>query len=90
MSFLFSSCFTRVIVLVLIAVTSTNSTSDSQTPCAPKTYDKMMVCSLVQDSRVNEALNKLEAKLDNLLALVSKVYTSQPKPTGKFRLGNTL
>ena len=55
MSILFSSCFTRVIVHVLIAVTSANSASDSQTPYPPKTYDKMMVCNLAQDSRLNEA-----------------------------------
>ena len=70
-------------MLVLIAVTSTNFASDSQTRYAPKTYEKMMVCNLVQDSRLNEAITKLEAKLDSLTALVSKIYTSRPKSTGK-------
>ena len=73
-----------MLVLVLIAVTSANSASESQTPYAPKTY-KMMVCHLVQDSRVNEELAKLEAKMDNLIALVSNVCTAQPRSTGRLR-----
>ena len=74
-----------MLMLVLIAVTIANSTSESQTPYAPKTYDKMMVCNLVQDSRVNEVLTKLEAKMDNLIALVGNVCTAQPKSTGRLR-----
>ena len=74
-----------MLVLVLIAVTSANSTSESKTPYAPKTYDKMMVCHLVQDSRVNEVLARLEAKMDNLIALVSNVCTAKPRSTGRLR-----
>lgn len=85
MSLLFASCLTRAIVLVLIAVKSAKSSNDKQTPYAPKTHDKMMVCNLVQDSHVNEAITKLEAKLDTLIALVNKIHTPQPTSTGKLR-----
>jgi len=69
----------------LIAVRGAKSSSvvnGNQTPSSPaKTYrDNMMVCNLIQDSHVNEAFTKLEAKLEALIALVNKTYTPQPTP----------
>ena len=72
-------------MLALITVKCAKSADDRQTAYAPKPYDKMMVCNLVQDSHVSEAITKLEAKLETLIALVNKTYTLQPKSTGKLR-----
>ena len=83
MGLLLASCFTRAIVLLLIAVKTAKSAKDKQTPYAPKAYDKMMVCNLVQNSGLNEAVTKLEAKLDSPIALVNNAYTLEPKSTGK-------
>lgn len=48
--------------------------------------DKLMVCNLIQDSHVNEAFTKLEAKLEILIALVNKTsdktqIQQRPQPT---------
>ena len=84
MNVLFSSSFTKAIVVVLIALKSAISSNDKQTPYVPKTYDKM-VCNLVQDSHISEAITKLEAKMETLIALVNKTYTPEPKLAGKLR-----
>ena len=48
--------------------------------------DKMMVCNLIQDSHVDEAITKLEAKLEILISLVNKTSNKnhipqRPQPT---------
>ena len=58
-------------------------TRENQTPYPAKYYDKMMVCNLIQDSHVSEAITKLEKKLENLITLFNKSSTPQPKPPGK-------
>ena len=71
-------------MLVLIAVKTAKSAKDKQTPYAPKAYDKMMVCNLVQNSGLNEAVTKLEAKLDSLIALVNKNQNQQVNSCNTF------
>ena len=89
MRLLLAVCFT-VNLLALIAVIDAKSSSvikANQTPSAPvkKYADNMMVCNLIQDSHVSEAIKTLETKLENLIALVNKSSTPQPTPPGKTR-----
>ena len=73
-------------MLVLIAVKSVKSASDKQTPYASKIYDKLMVCNLTQDSHISEAITKLEAKLETLIALVNNTCAPRPKSAGKLTI----
>ena len=56
-----------------MTVNSAKSFKGDQTSSSPsKAYDKIVVCNAIQDSHVSEAINKLDAKLENLIALVDK------------------
>ncbi|XP_078351687.1 uncharacterized protein LOC144636369 isoform X3 [Oculina patagonica] len=81
MRLLFAACFTANL-LALIAVRGAKSSplvKDNQTPS--KIYaDNMMVCNLIQDSHVNEAIKTQEMKLEKIIAMVNKTLTPQPKP----------
>ncbi|XP_078352343.1 putative skeletal organic matrix protein 5 [Oculina patagonica] len=87
MRLVFVACFT-VSLLSLIAVRGVRGARTSslvkgnQTPSGPaKNYaDNMMVCNLIQDSHVSEAIKTLEMKFEKLTELVNKSSTSQPKP----------
>ena len=88
MRLLFAACFSANL-LALIAFSGAKSSlvkAVNQTPSGPaKNYaDNMMVCNLIQDSHVNEAIKTLEMKLENLIELVNKTLTPQPTPPGKF------
>lgn len=79
----FVTCF-KAFLLVLISVNSAKFCKGNQTTSSPaETDNKLMVCTLIQDSHVSEAINKLEAKLENLIALVNKTCTLMPEPSGK-------
>lgn len=94
MRVLFAACL-NANLLVLMAVISSAKGAKSlslgkgiKTPKhQAKLYaDKMMVCNLIQDSHVNEAITKLEAKLETLIALVNKTsdkthIPQRPQPT---------
>ncbi|XP_078351800.1 putative skeletal organic matrix protein 5 isoform X2 [Oculina patagonica] len=72
-------------LLVLIAICGAKTSSlvkVNQTPSGPaKNFaDNMMVCNLIQDSHVSEAIKTLEMKLEKLTELVNKSLTSKPKP----------
>ena len=66
-------CF-QVYFLAVFLVITVNGAKSSKT-CA-KPYDKMMVCNLMcnllQDSGANDAIKMLQAKLENLIAIVNK------------------
>ena len=89
----------QLVFIVLIAVifssncaksaAESSNTANNQTPLATKTIGRMMVCNLIQDSHVSEAIKTLETKLKNLITLVNKTSPPQPTPPGiyKDRLG---
>ena len=78
MRLLFADCF-GASLLVFMAVISSAKGAKSVSPSKPYAGNTM-VCNLIQDSHVNEAFTKLEAKLEALIALVNKTYTPQPTP----------
>ena len=87
MRLLLAVCFIVNVLAVIAAISAKSSTviKANQTPSAPvkKYADNMMVCNLLQDSHVSEAIKTLETKLENLIALVNKSLTPQPTPPGK-------
>ena len=83
MRFLFTAFFSANL-LVLIAKSSSVINGNRTPSTTSKIYtDNLMVCNLIKDSHVNEAIKTLETKLDNLIALVNK--TLPPQPPGKLR-----
>ena len=94
MRVLFAACLCANLLLLLAVIisgakTQLSSVKGNKTPAKhqAKLYaDKMMVCNLIQDSHVNEAITKLEAKLETLIALVNKTsdktqIPQRPQPT---------
>ena len=72
--------FLVVIVLAVFLNDAFASADANQTPLAGR---GSVVCNLIQDSHVHAAIKnletKLETKLENLIALVSKKYPPQPE-----------
>lgn len=79
-----SSFVFLVLILVLKAVyeakSSSVNVSNKPTPLYAKTIDKMMVCNLIQDSQVSEAIKALDIKLEKLIALINKTSPLLPTP----------
>ena len=78
----FAVCFGTVLIFSVVALMTFAELSlaeaNLQSSYPTKTYgSKVMVCS----SHVSEAFETLEKKIDNLIALVSKLCT--PPPPGK-------
>jgi len=74
-----------VLMFVLLALNSAQSLlvngSKNNTPPYANKVDKMMVCNLIQDSHVSEAIKALDMKLEKLIALVNKTSLPVPQPT---------
>lgn len=74
-----------VLIFVLLALNSAQSllvnASNNKTPPYANKVDKMMVCNLIQDSHVSEAIKALDMKLEKLIALVNKTSFPVPQPT---------
>ena len=92
MRVLFAACLSaNLLVLMAVIISGAKSLSSVKGNKAQKHEaklyaDKMMVCNLIQDSHVNEAITKLEAKLEILIALVNKTsdktqIPQRPLPT---------
>jgi len=83
-------CFVFVILTVVLTagnIAKSSNTANNQTPVPAQTIGKMMVCNLIQDSHVSEAIKTLETKLEHLIALVNKTSPPQPTPPGiNFRI----
>ncbi|XP_068729152.1 uncharacterized skeletal organic matrix protein 5-like [Montipora capricornis] len=69
-----------ILLTVFLSGAFGSNTGTSQTPSTNKAFNNkpLMVCNLIQDSHVSEAIKKLETKLENLIAMVNKTSTSQP------------
>lgn len=90
MRVLFAACFSANLLVVMAMISSARGAKSLSLVKGNKTLkhqakfyaDKMMVCNLIQDSHVNEAITKLEAKLEILIALVNKTSgKTHPQPT---------
>ena len=92
MRVLFAACLcVNLLVLMAVIISGAKSLSSvkgnkTQKHQAKLYADKMMVCNLIQDSHVKEAITKLEAKLETLIALVNKTshktqIPQRPQPT---------
>lgn len=90
MRVLFAACFNANLLVVMAMISFAKGAKSLSLVKGNKTLkhqaklyaDKMMVCNLIQDSHVNEAITKLEAKLEILIALVNKTSgKTHPQPT---------
>ena len=90
MRVLFAACFSANLLVVMAMISSARGAKSLSLVKGNKTLkhqaklyaNKMMVCNLIQDSHVNEAITKLEAKLEILIALVNKTSgKTHPQPT---------
>lgn len=84
------SVFLELVVVILAmngAVSLTMTKNKKQTPTSAKTLgDRTVVfnCNVNQDSHISQAIKALETKMEQLIALVNKTSTPQPrKPPGK-------
>ena len=94
MRVLLAACFSANLLVLMVMISSAKGAKslslvkgNKASKHQAKLYaDKMMVCNLIQDSHVNEAITKLEAKLEILIALVNKTsdktnFPQRPQPT---------
>ena len=72
-----------IVIMAAVNCTKSSNTANNKTPPPSKACEKPVVynCNLNQ-ADVREAIKKMEAKLENLIALVNKTSPPQPKPPG--------
>ena len=74
-----------IVIMAAVNCAKSSNTANNQTPPPGKACEKPVLCNCnlnQADPHVSEAIKKIEAKLENLIALVNKTSPPQPKPPG--------